>query len=156
MGFDYSAIAIVVSLLSLVLALTAMWLVTDFTKRVLAEAKRVIDASTAALWTSFGAHEKHLKVLAKNQEALAGELARTREQIRELETRQRDLLGRIEAQRQDIDLTGARLVSLARMVSPPPPSSPPATPTIEEAHMAAANGSVTLDKLRRTVATGVS
>lgn len=151
MSFEISSIAIAVSLLSLGLALTSIWLIADFTKRVLAEAKRVIDASTLAIWTSLSSHEKNLKVLAKNQETLAGELAKIRDQIKELETRQRDLLGWVEAHRQEIDLVNARFVSLARLVSRSATPVPPTSPAPDEDLAAATNESATLDKLRRSL-----
>ncbi len=151
MSFEISSIAIAVSLLSLGLALTSIWLIADFTKRVLAEAKRVIDASTMAIWTSLSSHEKNLKVLAKNQETLAGELAKLRDQIKEIETRQRDLLGRAEAHRQEIDIVNARFLSLARLVAPSSASRPPMSGTQDEDFDAATNGSATLDKLRQSL-----
>jgi hypothetical protein len=152
MSFEISSIAIAVSLLSLGLALTSIWLIADFTKRVLAEAKRVIDASTLAIWTSLSSHEKNLKVLAKNQETLAGELTKIRDQFKELEMRQRDLLGRVEAHRQEIDLVNARFISLARLVTPSVASASPSLAAPDEDFATATNGSATLDKLRRSLA----
>jgi biopolymer transport protein ExbB/TolQ len=115
--FDTSTVAIGLALVALWLGVVAMWLVADFSKRVIAEAKQLIDASTTALWKSVSSLERNAKIIAANQQEIAGEVQRLRESLRDVDTRTHGLHARAAAHRQEIDRIHGRITQITRVLT---------------------------------------
>ena len=146
--FDTATVAIGIGLVSLWVGIVAMWLVADFSKRVLAEAKQVIDASTTAIWKSVSSLERTVKVLAANQQEIAGEVQRFRENLHDVDGRTRDLHARAAAHRQEIDHIHGRIAAITRVLTTVAPV-PEFHDDVPEPAAAPENGDSTFEKLRR-------
>lgn len=113
-----------ISLLALALALTALWLVADMVKRMVVEAKALVDASTRALWRQHTATERTVKAAIENQRMMADEIARLRHLMDERERRERDLAGRIAAVGGELERQTTRILALVATVAPRPAAAP--------------------------------
>ena len=147
---DTSTIAFGLALVALWLGVVAMWLVADFSKRVLAEAKQLVDASTTALWKSVSALERNAKIMANNQQELAGEIQRMRESLRDVDGRTNGLHARAAAHRQEIDRIHSRITQITRVLTTLTPV-PEFQDDVREPP-AADGGDSALEKLRRASA----